>query len=96
MVDQNEGGGMTNSCNMNVTFNADDVNAALEAAWNEGFLCAPCMEKIAKRAVVSQSDFCPACQAAVTSQLMAAVEGRLREALVRKGLPPDSVQIASD
>ena len=95
MVDQ-KGGGMKNSCNINMTFNADDVEAALEAARRGGLLCATCMQKIATLEEMSQSDFCPQCQEAVTSQLSVVAEGRLVEALIRMGLPADSVQISND
>ena len=87
---------MTDTYKMNAMFNAEDVGLAIEAAWNEGLLCGTCMQKIATQDEMSQSDFCPECQAVVISQLMAAVQRRIREELVRRGLPPDSLQIAND
>ena len=87
---------MKNSYKMNVMFSANDVGTALEAAWNEGLLCGSCMQKIVTQVAMSQSDFCPACQAVVTSQLMVAVQRRMRQELVRRGFPLDSLEIASD
>jgi uncharacterized CHY-type Zn-finger protein len=86
---------MKSSHKMNVTFDANDVGTAIEAAWNEALLCGTCMQKIATQEM-SQSDFCPTCQAAVTARLMATVERRMRAELLRQGLAPDSVQIESD
>lgn len=85
-----------NTMRVNLTFGADDIRTALETAWNEGWLCVPCMEKITMQVQMSPSDFCEACQAAVMSLLMAAVESRIKQVLVRKGLSPDSLEIATD
>ena len=87
---------MKDSRKMNVIFDANDVGTALEAAWNEGLLSSACMQKVATQVAMSQSDFCFACQAVVTSQLMVAVQRRMGQELVRRGLPPDSLEIASD
>jgi hypothetical protein len=87
---------MKSSHKMNVTFDANDVGTAIEAAWNEGLLCGTCMQKVATQVAMPQSDFCPVCQAAVTARLMATVERRMRAELLRRGLPPESVQIESD
>ena len=87
---------MKGSLNLKLMFNADDVNVALDAAWKDGLLCGTCMQKIETQHEMSQSDFCPACQAAAHSQLGSIVERRMMETLVRMGLPPDSLEIASD
>jgi hypothetical protein len=87
---------MKDSHKMNGIFGASDVGTALEATWNEGLLCGTYMHKVATQVAMSQSDFCPTCQAAVTARLMATVERRIRAELVRWGLPPGSVQIESD
>jgi hypothetical protein len=84
---------MKSSLNLKLMFNADDVNAALDAAWKDGLLCGPCMQKTERQDEMTQSDFCPACQAAVNSQLAPIVEHRFKEALVRMGLPTYSVEI---
>jgi len=81
---------------MNVPFDAQTVHAAVEAARNGRLLCGSCVQKLESYDEMSQSDFCPSCQAAITSQLRMEAEGRLVEALIRMGLPPDSVQIAND
>ena len=36
----------------------------LDAAWKDGLLCGTCMQKIETQDEMTQSDFCPACQAA--------------------------------
>lgn len=87
---------MKNSYKMNVTFNTNDVNAAIGTAWSEGLLCGTRMQKIAAADQMSQSDFCPACQAVVGSLLMSVAERRVREELVRRGLSPESLQITND
>ena len=87
---------MKDSYKMNVMFGANDVGTALEAAWSEGLLCGTCMQKVATQVAMSQSDFCPTCQVAVTARLMATVERRMRAELLRRGLPPESAQIESD
>lgn len=84
---------MKSNLELKLIFNTDDVNAALDAAWKDGLLCGPCMQKIETQDGMSQSDFCPACQEVVKSQLAPVVERRIKEALVRMGLPPDSVEI---
>jgi hypothetical protein len=87
---------MKDSYKMNVIFDANDDGTALEAAWSEGLLCGACTQKVATQVAMSQSDFCPTCQAVVTSQLMVAVQRRMRQELVRRGLPSDSLEITSD
>ena len=57
----------TKTVKMNLTFSAADVKAALEAAWNQGWLCVLCMEKLTVQVEISPSDFCHECQAAVMS-----------------------------
>ena len=89
-------GAVISNLNLKLMFNADDLNAALDAAWKDGLLCGTCTNKIETQDEMSQSDFCPACQAAVNSQLAPIVEHRIKEALVRMGLPTDSVEIAKD
>lgn len=84
------------SLNLNLMFNADEVNAALVAALSEGLLCGTCIRKLETQEEMSQSGFCPACQEAINSQLAPLVERRLREALIRMGLPPDSVEITKN
>lgn len=75
------------------TFTADGVSAALDAAEQAGLLCETCTNKIATQREMSQSDFCFPCQEVVTAQLKLVLEGRLREELVRKGLPANAVRI---
>jgi len=84
------------SMELELIFNADDVSATLDAVWKEGLLCGTCTNKIERQDEMSQSDFCPVCQAAVTSQLGSVVERHIKEVLVRKGLPPDSLEIAKN
>jgi hypothetical protein len=81
---------------LKLTFNAGDVTAALNSALNEGLLCGPCTVKIQTEEEMSQSDFCPACQAAVNSLLAPVLERRMKEALVRMGLNPDWVEITKN
>jgi hypothetical protein len=81
---------------MNVTFNADDVDRALEAAQNQELLCRACIQKITTQLELSQSDFCPGCQAVITSHLVLDLEERMRAELVRQGLPLDTLEIVSD
>lgn len=87
---------MKSSLEVNLRFDADDVNAALDAAWKEGLLCGTCMQKIETQGEMLQSDFCAACQEAVKSQLIPVVERQMKEALVRMGLPPDSLDMAKN
>jgi len=87
---------MKDTMKLELIFNADDVSAALDAATKEGLLCGTCTNKIETQDEMSQSDFCPACQAAVNSQLGSIVECRMKETLERMGLPPDSLDIAKN
>ena len=84
------------SMSLKLMFNADDVNAALEAALNERLLCDTCTGKIETQQELSQSDFCSACQDAINSQLALTVERRMKEVLTRVGLPPDSLEISKN
>ena len=75
-------------------FSPEDVDNAVELAIESVLLCDNCMENIATLLATSQSDFCPSCQDAVRSQLVAMLEGRMKELLDEEGLPEDSIQIA--
>jgi len=81
---------------VNLSFSADGVQAAVAAARNADLLCGTCTQKLDTRHEMSQSDFCPACQAAVTTLLTVAVQRRMAQELIRRGLRPDSLEIMSD
>lgn len=87
---------MKRTQSVKLTFNAEDVKAALEAAGNEGLLCGTCMQKLATQTSLSQANFCPTCQEVVRLQLVPIVHRRLNEVLAQHGLPADSLEIASD
>lgn len=69
---------------------------ALEAASKDGLLCDPCTKMLGTQVVISQSDFCPACQDAVNARLASIVENRIKGLLVRMGFPSDSVEITKN
>ena len=60
---------MKNTKTLDVTFDAQSVMAAVEAAHDAGLLCETCTRKLDASDSISQSDFCPECQAVITSQL---------------------------
>jgi hypothetical protein len=81
---------------VSLSFGADAVGAAVEAARNGGLLCGKCAKKSTLEVEMSQSDFCHECQALVMSLLMAGVERQIKQMLINKGLSPDCLQIADD
>ncbi len=84
------------SMQLQLTFNRNDVIEALETASKYGLLCGPCTAMLGTAVVISQSDFCPACQEAVNAQLASIVENRIKGLLVRMGFPSDSVDISKN
>lgn len=84
------------SMKLELTFNPNDVMEALEAVSKDGLLCGPCTRKLGTQLVISQSDFCRTCQAAVNAQLASIVENRIKVLLVQIGFPSDSVEISKN
>ena len=78
------------------TFGATAVSGAINSAIELGLFCGYCVGKLETMGEMSQSAFCPSCQAAVHSQLEVYLEEKLKNVLASRGLPANAVQIAKE
>jgi hypothetical protein len=80
---------------VNVAVYARDVAHVIGVVLENALLCPRCTQLFEERSAawkpIAQKEFCAACHSVISQLLEEEVEGRLREALRAKGLPPEAI-----